>query len=54
MQILQHQKKGPHLNTIERFYIHTEVTSNNQLSDNKIIRVYPISIFDTIRKIYQR
>jgi hypothetical protein len=23
MQILHHQKKDPHLNTIERFYIHT-------------------------------
>jgi len=50
MQIQHHQKKGPHLNTIERFYIHTEATSNNHLSDNQTI--YPNRMFDTTLKIY--
>jgi hypothetical protein len=50
MQILDYQKKGPHLNKIECFYIHTEVTSNNHLNDSQTI--YPNRIFDTILKIY--
>ena len=33
MQILNYQKKGPHLNTIERFYIHTQASSENQFND---------------------
>jgi len=50
MQILHYQKKGPNLNTRERFYIHTKATSNNHLNDNQTI--YPNRIFDTIPKIY--
>jgi hypothetical protein len=50
MQILQYQKKGPHLNTIERFYIHVEAASNNHLNDRHTI--FPNRIFDTILKIY--
>jgi hypothetical protein len=33
MQILYHQKKGTHHNTIERFYIHKEALSYNHLHD---------------------
>ena len=29
MQVLQFQKKGLHLNTVERFYIHKEAASMN-------------------------
>ena len=29
MQILNYQKKGPHLNIIECFYIHKEAASEN-------------------------
>jgi hypothetical protein len=46
MQILQFQKKGPHLNTIEWFHIHKEAAANNHLNGD-----YTISnnrIFDTI------
>jgi len=50
MQILHYQKKGLHLNTTERFYIHTEVTSNNHLNDNH--KIFPNKIFDTILKTY--
>ena len=31
-QILYYQKKGPRLNTIERFYIHKEAATDNQLN----------------------
>jgi hypothetical protein len=31
MKILHYQKKDLHINTIERFYIHIEATSNNHL-----------------------
>jgi len=33
MEVLHFQKKGTHLNTIERFYIHKEVTNNNHLNE---------------------
>ena len=29
MEILEYQKKGANLNTVERFYIHAEYTANN-------------------------
>jgi hypothetical protein len=48
MQILQYQKKGPHLNTIECFYIHIEAASDNHLNDSHTI--FPNRIFDTILK----
>jgi hypothetical protein len=48
MQILRHHKKGPHLNTLERFYIHAEHTSNNHLNDNHTI--FPNKIFETLLK----
>ena len=36
MQILYYQKKGPHLNNIERFYIRKEAASDNQLNVKNI------------------
>jgi len=46
MKILQYQKKGAHLNTVERFYIHTEYTANNHL--NNSLNIFPNAIFETI------
>jgi len=51
MQILHHQKKGPHLNTTEWFYTHKEAASGNHLNDNQTI--FPNRIFDAILKIQQ-
>ena len=51
MEIIQVQKKGPHLNTIERFHIHKEFTENNHLSDPQTI--LPNAIFDTLLKTRQ-
>ena len=31
-QIMQYQKKGVHLNTIERYHIYTEFTADNHLN----------------------
>jgi Leu/Phe-tRNA-protein transferase len=49
MQILQHQKKSPHLNTLGRFYIHKEAAFNNHLND--IHTILPNKVFDTVLKI---
>jgi len=49
MQILQFQKKGQHLNTIERFHIHKEASANNHLNDEHTVT--PNRIFDTILNI---
>ena len=49
MQILYYQKKGPHLNTIERFYNHKEAAIENQLNDKQTI--FPNKIFDAILNI---
>jgi hypothetical protein len=48
MQILQHQKKGPQLNTLERFHIRKEATINNPLNDDHTMQ--PTQIFNTILK----
>ena len=48
MKILHCQKKGLHLNRMERFYIHIEAASNNHLNDDHTIS--PNRIFDTILK----
>ena len=45
--VLHFQKKGPYLNTMERFYIHKEVTSDNQSNDEHI---FPNITFDIILK----
>jgi hypothetical protein len=51
MQILHHQKKGPHLNILEGFYIHKEAANGNHLNDKHTI--FPNRIFDAILKIQQ-
>jgi hypothetical protein len=51
MQIVHHQKKGPHLNILGWFYIHKEAASGNRLNDNQTI--FPNRIFDAILKIQQ-
>jgi hypothetical protein len=33
MEVLQFQKKGVYLNTIEKFYIHKETVTNNHLNE---------------------
>ena len=35
MQVLTYQKTGLHLNIIERFYIHNEASSENNLVTNE-------------------
>jgi len=49
MHLLQFHKKGPHLNTIERFHIHKEAASHNHLNDERMIT--PNRILDTILNI---
>jgi hypothetical protein len=49
MQVLHHQKKGEHLNTIERFHIHIEHTAGNHLNDDHTI--FLNKIFDTLVKL---
>ena len=49
MQVLHHQKKGAHLNTIERFHIHIEHAAGNHLSDEYAI--FPNKIFDILIKL---
>jgi len=46
MEILQYQKKGAHLNTVERFYIHAEYIASNHLNDSQ--NIFPNTIFDTL------
>jgi len=46
MQVLHHQRKGVHLNTIERFYIHKEHAAGNHLNDNHTI--FPNKISDSL------
>jgi hypothetical protein len=48
MQILHCHKKGPHLNTIERFHIYTESIANNYLNDEHT--VFPNTIFDILSR----
>jgi len=48
MQVLHHQKKGAHLNTIENFYIHVEHATGNHLYDNHTI--FPNKIFNALIK----
>jgi hypothetical protein len=49
MQILQHQRKGPHLNALERFYINKTAARDNHLNDKHT--VLPNKIFEVILKI---
>lgn len=43
------RKKGPRLNSIERFYTHKEAATDNQLHDKQ--RVFPNKNFDAILNI---
>jgi hypothetical protein len=49
MQILQHQRKDPHLNTLEKFHIHKEAARNNHLNDDHTVILN--KIFEAIQKI---
>ena len=51
MQIIHCHRKGAHLNTIERFHIHTEFAANNQLNDPQTI--FPNAIFHALTKNQQ-
>jgi hypothetical protein len=51
MQILQHQGKGTHLTTIERYYIYTEFSKNNHLNNEH--NIFPNKILDALLKPYQ-
>jgi hypothetical protein len=42
MQVLHQQRKGAHLNTIERFYIRTESAGGNYLNDDHTIFINKI------------
>ena len=48
IQVLHHQRKGEHLNTIDRFYIHKEHAARNRLNDDQTI--FPNKIFDSLIK----
>jgi len=48
MQLLHYRIKGAHLNTLERFHIHTEFAANNHLNNNLTILLN--AIFDTLAK----
>jgi len=50
MQILHYHAKGAHLNTLEKFHIHTEFAANNHLNEN--LTVYQNAIFDTLAKTH--
>ena len=45
-QILRLHKKGPHLNTLERFHMYAEYVNNNHINDNQTI--FPNRLFDVL------
>jgi len=49
--VLQFQKKGIHLDTIERFHIHRLAAKNNHLNDDHTLSAN--RIFDTILRDFQ-
>jgi hypothetical protein len=51
MQILQHEGKGAHLSTIERYLIYTEFSKNNHLNDE--YNITPNKTFDALLKPHQ-
>jgi hypothetical protein len=51
MQVLHCHEKGAHLNTLERFHIHTEFAANNHLNENQT--VFLNTIFDTLIKTHR-
>jgi len=48
MEIVHYHKKGAHLNTIEKFHIHTESVKNNHRNDPQMI--HRNVIFDALIK----
>ena len=48
MEITHYHNKGPYLNIIERFHIHTESAKNSHLNDPQTI--HPDAIFDKLLK----
>jgi len=48
MQVLQYQRKGTHLKTIERFFIYKEFSINNHLNDE--FNITPNRIFEALLK----
>ena len=48
MRVLHYHRKGAHLDTLEKFHIHAEATTNNHLNDNHT--TFPNAIFDTLAK----
>jgi hypothetical protein len=46
MHILHYHNKGPHLNTLERFHVHTEASNQNHLNDD--LNISPNPIFDAL------
>jgi hypothetical protein len=48
MQVLHHCKKGPHLNTMEKFHIYTKYINGSHLNDEHTI--FPNKIFDSLIK----
>jgi len=50
MQILQYQDKGAYLNTIEKYYIYKEFSTNNHLNDEA--NITPNKIFDAVLKLH--
>ena len=50
MQVLHRRKKGPHVNTIERFHIHTKSITNNHLNDDHTI--FPNAICNVLLKTH--
>jgi len=49
IQVLHHQKKGAHLNTMERFHINIEHAAGNHLSHERTI--FPNKVFNTLIKL---
>jgi len=52
MQVIHYQKKSVHLNTLERYHIHTEFAANNHLNNNQ--NIFPNPIFDVILQTHQQ
>jgi hypothetical protein len=52
MQNLHFQGKSAHFNTLERYHIHTEFTTNNHLNDSQ--NIFPNKIFETILRTKQQ
>ena len=52
MQIIRHHKKGPHLNTLERFHIYAEYVTNNHINDNQTL--FPYRLFHILLKAHSR